>query len=102
MHAIIRRYEGVDGTRTAELTRSANDKLVPKLKDLSGFKGYYLIEAGDGVFSSLGLFERPEQVEESTKMASAWLRDERLEAAFPNPPTITSGAIVAQSDGVTA
>jgi hypothetical protein len=100
MHAIIRRYEGVDGARTAELTRSANEKLVPKLKDLAGFKGYYLIEAGNGVFSSLGLFESQEQVEESTKVASAWLRDEKLEGAFPNPPKITSGAIVAQSNGV--
>jgi hypothetical protein len=100
MHAIIRRYEGVDATRTAEVTRSVNEKLVPKLKNLSGFKGYYLIEAGSGVFSSLGLFEEPEQIEESTEVASAWLRDEKLEAAFPHPPKITSGAIVAQSNGV--
>ena len=72
----------------------------PKLSKLQGFKGYYMIESGNGVFSSLGLFENPEQIEESTKVASSWVRDEKLETAFPNPPKITSGKIVAQSNGV--
>ena len=100
MHATIRRYEGVDQTRTVELTSKVNETLVPKLSKLPGFKGYYLIEAGNGVFSSLGLFDSPEQLEESTKVASTWVRDEKLETAFPNPPKITSGKIVAQSNGV--
>lgn len=100
MHATIRRYEGVDQTRTVELTSKINETLVPKLSKLPGFKGYYLIEAGNGVFSSLGLFDSPEQLEESTKVASTWVRDEKLETAFPNAPKITSGKIVAQSNGV--
>ena len=98
MHATIRRYEGVDQTRTSELTRKVNETLVPELTKLPGFKGYYLIEAGNGVFSSLGLFESPEQIEESAKVASSWVRDQKLDNAFPNPPKITSGKIVAQSD----
>lgn len=100
MHATIRRYEGVDQTRTVELTSKVNETLVPKLSKLPGFKGYYLIEAGNGVFSSLGLFDSREQLEESTKLAATWVRDEKLETAFPNPPKITSGKIVAQSNGV--
>lgn len=99
MHATIRRYEGVDPQRTVELTKKVNETLVPQLRKLQGFKGYYLIEAGNGVFSSLGLFEGPEQIEESTKVASSWVTDERLEGMLPNPPKITSGKIVAQSNG---
>ena len=100
MHATIRRYEGVDQNRTVELTRKVNETLVPQLSKLPGFKGYYMIESGNGVFSSLGLFENPEQIQESTKLASSWVRDEKLDSVFPNPPTITSGKIVAQSNGV--
>ncbi len=100
MHATIRRYEGVDQNRTVELTRKVNESLVPQLSKLPGFKGYYMIESGNGVFSSLGLFENPEQIQESTKLASSWVRDEKLDSVFPNPPTITSGKIVAQSNGV--
>jgi hypothetical protein len=100
MHATIRRYEGVDQTRTAELTRKANETLVPKLSKLQGFKGYYLIEVGNGVFSSLGLFDDAAQVDESTKLAERWIRDDKLDTAFPNAPEITSGKIVAQSNGL--
>jgi hypothetical protein len=99
MHATIRRYEGVDPERTVELTKRVNETLVPQLRKLHGFKGYYLIDAGNGVFSSLGLFETAEQLEESAKVASSWVTDEKLENALPNPPKITSGEIVAQSNG---
>jgi hypothetical protein len=100
MFAIIRRYDGVDQNRAAELTRKVNETLVPKLEKLSGFAGYYLIEAGNGVFSSLSLFETPEQGMESTKFVATWLRDEQLDAILPNEPKITSGKVVVHSDRV--
>ena len=101
MHATIRRYDGVDQNRTAELTRKVNDSLVPKLSKLPGFAGYYLVEAGNGVFSSLGLFETPEQGLESTKFVATWIRDEKLDTMIPNEPKITSGSVVAHSNGIT-
>ena len=101
MHATIRRYDGVDQARTAEVTRKVNESLVPKLSTLPGFAGYYLIEAGNGVFSSLGLFETPEQGKDSSNVVATWIRDEKLETAIPNEPRITSGEVVAQSPRVT-
>ncbi|HET7368431.1 MAG TPA: hypothetical protein VFI83_08695 [Gaiella sp.] len=100
MFAIIRRYDGVDQNRSAELTGKVNDMLVPKLEKLSGFSGYYLIEAGNGVFSSLSLFETPEQGMESTKFVGSWLREEKLDTILPNEPKITSGKVVVHSDRV--
>lgn len=102
MHATIRRYEGVDQNRTHELVGKVNESLIPKLSRLEGFKGYYLIEAGDGVMSSLGLFETPAQADESTRVAASWVSDEKLEAAFPNAPKITSGKVVSHKNGGTA
>ena len=98
MHATIRRYDGVDQNRISELTGKVNETLVPKLRTLPGFKGYYLIEAGNGVFSSLGLFETREQGEESTRVVTSWIHDEKLETLIPNEPKITSGKIIAQSN----
>ena len=100
MHATIRRYEGVDASRTNELTGKVNEKLVPQLRKLPGFSGYYLIEAGNGVLSSLGLFETSDQAGESTKVVSKWITDENFNSAIPNAPKITSGKVVAQSNGV--
>jgi hypothetical protein len=100
MFATIRRYDGVDVNRTAELTSKVNMTLVPKLEKLAGFKGYYLVDAGNGVFTSLGLFETPEQGMESTKLVTTWIREEKLDTILPNAPKITSGKIVAHSDRV--
>ncbi len=99
MHATIRRYDGVDTARTEELTRRIDESLLPKLSKIDGFKGYYLIEAGNGVMSSLGLFENVEQADESTTMTASWVRDEKLETAFPNPPKVTTGKVVAHKNG---
>lgn len=98
MFAIIRRYDGVDQNRTTELTSKVNETLMPKLTNLPGFKGYYLIDAGNGVFTSLGLFETPEQSVESTKLVTTWIHEEKLETILPNEPKITSGKIIAQSN----
>lgn len=102
MHATIRRYEGIDAERTEEVSAKVNETLLPELRKLPGFAGYYLIEAGNGVISSLGLFETAEQGEESNKVVSKWITDENFASAIPNPPKITSGKVVAYSDGVTA
>ena len=101
MFATIRRYDGVDQNRTTELTTKVNETLVPKLSKLPGFAGYYLIEAGNGSFSSLGLFETAEQGKESSNVVATWIRDEKLETLIPNAPKITSGKVIAHSNGVT-
>jgi hypothetical protein len=102
MFATIRRYEGVDTTRTNEVTGKVNEKLVPELTKLPGFAGYYLIEAGNGVLSSIGLFETSEQADESSKFVAKWITDENLAAAIPNAPRITVGKVVAHGNGAPA
>jgi hypothetical protein len=102
MFATIRRYDGVDQNRTVELTSKVNETLVPKLSKLDGFKGYYMIEAGNGILSSVAIFETSEQADESTKLAASWVRDEKLETAFPNPPKITTGKVLTHRNGVVA
>lgn len=57
MHATVRRYEGIDPSGKDELTRKVGETLMPSLSKLPGFNGYYLIESGNGVFTSVGLFE---------------------------------------------
>jgi hypothetical protein len=102
MHATIRRYEGVDAARTNEVSGKVNETLVPQLKKLPGFAGYYLIEGGSGVLSSLGLFETAQQADESTRVVAKWITDEHFDKVIPNAPKITSGKVVAHSNGMTA
>ncbi len=99
MHATIRRYDGVDENRTEELTRKVGESLVPRLSRLPGFTGYYLIEAGNGVMSSIGFFDTVEQGEEATRVIAAWVNEQELAGALPNPPKITSGEVTAHLNG---
>ena len=95
MHATVRRYEGVDQSRTNELAKKVDETLLPRLSKLPGFEGYYLIEAGNGVMSSIGLFDTSAHADESTRVAATWVQDEKLEMALPNPPKITGGEVIA-------
>jgi hypothetical protein len=96
MHAIVRRYEGIDTKRTDELTRKVGESLTPRLKKLDGFGGYFLIEADNGVMSSVNFFDTSAQAEESTRVVAEWLRDEKLESLVPNPPKITGGKVIVE------
>ena len=94
MYGTIRRYESIDKSRTNEFVKKADESLVPKLSELPGFSGYFLIEAGNGVMSSIGFFDTSEQADESTRVASNWVREQKLETALPNPSRITIGEVV--------
>jgi hypothetical protein len=100
MHATVRRYEGVDASRTGELKTKVNETLIPRLSKVPGFQGYYLFEAGNGVMSSFSLFDNSAHADEATKLVAGWVRDEKLESMLPNPPKITFGEIIAQKNGI--
>ena len=66
MHATIRRYEAIDQTCTNEVVKKIQDSLLPRLSEFPGFRGYYLIDASNGVISSVGFFDSAERAEAST------------------------------------
>jgi hypothetical protein len=94
MYATVRRYEGIDKVRSEEITRKVGQSLLPSLSELPGFSGYYLIDAGEGVFTSVSLFENAKEAHESTRIAARWVREQELESALPNTPKITAGPVV--------
>jgi hypothetical protein len=97
MHATIHRYEGVNAGGTAEVIGRVNETLLPQLRELPGFAGYYLIEGG-GVLSWLGLFDSLDQADESTELISTWITDEKINSSLPQAAKITSGYVVAHSN----
>jgi hypothetical protein len=95
MYAIQRRYEGIDQSRIDELSRKTNDTLIPRLSKLPGFKGYFLMEAGEGAVRSTSLFDTSNQAEDSTRVADEWMKDEELEEIVPNSPKVTLRKVIA-------
>lgn len=100
MYCTVRRYEGVEPGHANELTKKVGESLAPRLSKLPGFSGYFLVDTGDGVMSSIGLFDTPKQGEASTRLAAEWVREEKLERIFQSPPKVTCGeVIVHQTNG---
>ena len=93
MHATIRRYESIDQARISELVKKTDETFLPSLTELPGFSGYSLLEAGNGVMSSISYFDTQEHADESTRLASNWVREQKLETVL-NAPKITSGEVV--------
>jgi hypothetical protein len=94
MFATVRRYEGIDASHKDELTKKVGESLAPRLSKLPGFSGYFLIDTGEGVMSSIGFFDTPTQANESTRVASEWVRDEKLDRILKNPPKVTDGEVI--------
>ena len=94
MHVTIRKYDGIDQNRKDEVTKKVGESLLPRLSKTDGFRGYFLMETKEGVMSSIGFFDTSAQADESTRVASDWVREEKLEKALPNPPKITAGEVV--------
>jgi hypothetical protein len=94
MFATVRRYEGIDASKIEQLKKSVDETLAPSLSKLPGFSSYFLIDTGNGVMSSVGVFDTSAQANESTRLASEWVRDQKLEEILHNPPKVTDGEII--------
>ena len=94
MFATMRRYEGIDPSHKDELTKKVGETLAPRLSRLPGFSGYFLLDTGDNVISSISLFDTSTQANESTRIASEWVRDEKLDRILKNPPKVTDGEVI--------
>ena len=94
MNATIRRYESIDQSRKSELITKLDENLLPTLSELPGFNGYSVIDAGDGVVTSVSFFDTQAQADESTRVAASWLREQKLDTVLSSAPKITSGDVV--------
>ena len=93
MHAAIRQYQGAPGSVDEEMIRRINEGFLPIIQEASGFRAYYALDAGDGRFATVSVFEDRAGAEESTRMAADWIR-ENMASLFPNPPEVLQGEVV--------
>ena len=91
MHTVIRRYEGVEDT--PEVARRAVEEFGPTLSDRSGFQGYWVIDAGDGIMATITVFDTEEAANDSIAAAAAWVR-QNMPDLVPNAPQVTAGETI--------
>ncbi len=99
MHAAIRQYQ-VAGS-VDEVIRGMNEGFVPIIKDASGFRAYYALDAGGGRLATVSVFEDRNGAEESTRMAADWIR-QNMASLLPNPPEVLQGEVGAHEEAASA
>lgn len=92
MHASIREYRTKD---SAEVARRAQDGFVPIVREVSGFSGYFMVDAGDRIFT-ITLAESEGSVEESVSRAREWVQDNAADL-IDGTPVVSNGEVVVQA-----
>ena len=93
MHAVVRRYEGVDSTRVDELTRRVQEGAVPLISGTPGFVAYYVVDAGGGAVASISLFGNKPGADESGRRVGEFVLRSMADL-LPNPPQVTAGEVL--------
>jgi hypothetical protein len=75
------------------VARRVKAEFVPTIKDLPGFIGYYVVDAGEGKIATITVCDEREDVEDSTKRAAEWVRD-RLSSLITSGPDVFMGDTV--------
>jgi hypothetical protein len=92
MFAAIRRYH-TDPDSLDEVVRQVNEGFVPLISDMPGFVAYIALNAGQGEYGTVSVFEDQASAEESNRVAEEWV-NENLRELLPNPD-YAAGEVVA-------
>jgi hypothetical protein len=93
MYTSIRKYKT---DSEAEVARLVNEEFVPRIKNLSGFLAYYLVGTGEGIMTSVSVFETESGAEESNRLAASWVK-ESLSGLLGPVEEITAGEALAHA-----
>jgi heme-degrading monooxygenase HmoA len=92
MYAVIRRYK-VERGSVDDLLRRVDEGAAPLISKIPGFVSYYVVKANDGRLASISIFDTRAGIDESTKVAASWVK-ENAGAFSLSTPEISAGEVV--------
>ena len=92
MYMTIRKYR--DMRSVPEAARRAEAELAPVLRRTPGFRGYYILDCGDGATASVTLFEGREGALAANERALAWVFEALADRHVGTPPEVTTGEVL--------
>jgi heme-degrading monooxygenase HmoA len=95
MFVAVRKYRVRRGS-TAEWARRVQEGFVPLMRDLEGFRGYYLADGGEDVVITVSMFDSADAALVSNAKAADWVRHNVLEFARGMPEVMVGDVLVAE------
>jgi len=81
-----------------EVARRVQSSLVPRLRQLPGFKAYYLFDGGPDVLVSIRIFDSADAAFASNEVAATWIRENVLEFTRGMPEVMAGNVLVTEME----
>jgi hypothetical protein len=95
MFIAVRKYRVRRGS-TAEWAQRVRDGFVPLMRELAGFRGYYLLDGGPDALITISMFDSADEALMSNEKAVGWVRNNVMEFARGMPEIMVGDVLVAE------
>jgi heme-degrading monooxygenase HmoA len=95
MFIAVRKYHVRRGS-TAEWAQRVQTGFVPLMRELEGFRGYYLLDGGQDVLITISMFDSADAALVSNAKAADWVRHNVLELARGMPEAMVGDVLIAE------
>ncbi len=101
MFTSIRRFTLKRGS-VEEFARRVQEGFLPLLRQIEGFRSYYLLDGGRGVLITISRFDSADEAFASNEKAADWVRNNVLEFTKGMPEVMVGDTLIAEVNGVAA
>jgi heme-degrading monooxygenase HmoA len=95
MFTSIRKYTVRRGT-VEDLARRVQEDFVPMVRQMPGFRSYYLLEGGPDVLITISMFDSADEAFASNGKAADWVRNNVLEHTRGLPEIMIGNALISE------
>jgi heme-degrading monooxygenase HmoA len=95
MFTSIRKYRVRHGSAD-ELARRVQKGFLPLLRQMSGFRSYYLLDGGPDVLITMSRFDSADEAFASNEKAADWVRNNVLEFTKGMPEVMVGHTLIAE------
>lgn len=95
MFIAVRKYRVRRGSATEWASRVQSD-FVPLMRQLEGFRGYYLLDGGPDVIITISMFDSADVALVSNEKAADWVRNNVLEFAKGVPEVMIGDVLITE------
>jgi heme-degrading monooxygenase HmoA len=95
MFTSIRKYSVRRGS-AEELARRVGESFVPLMRQMQGFRGYYLLDGGPDVLITISMFDSADEAFASNEISANWVRNNVLEFVKGMPEVMIGNVLIAE------
>ena len=95
MFTSIRKYTVKRGS-AEELARRVRDGFVPLIRQMEGFRSYYLLDGCPDVLITISMFDSADEAFASNEISANWVRNNVLEFTKGMPEVMIGNALIVE------